>query len=79
MAAKDYKICPAMLNCYIAKVSKKDPNLMLEDRRIIEDDEIMMIIDWWIRNKVEDKEDKTQIITANGNPIIEVKLLDEEI
>lgn len=79
MAAKDYKICPSFFNCYIAKVSKKDPNLMLEDRRVIEEDEIMMIIDWWIRNKVEDKEDKTQIITANGKPIIEIKLLDEEI
>ena len=78
MAAKDYKICPAMFNCYIAKVSKKDPNLMLDDRRVLEEDEIMTIIDWWIRNKVEDGEDKTQVITANGKPIIEIKLLDED-
>jgi hypothetical protein len=78
MAAKDYKICPSMFNCYIAKVSKKDSNLMLEDRRVLEEDEIMMIIDWWIRNKVEDTEDKTQVITANGKPIIEIKLLDED-
>lgn len=78
MAAKDYKICPAMINCYIAKVSKKDPNLMLEDRRVLEEDEIMMIIDWWIRNKVEDGENKTQVITAGGKPIIEVTLLDKD-
>lgn len=77
MAAKDYKICPAMFNCYIAKVSKKDPNLMLEDRRVLEEHEIMMIIDWWIRNKVEDTENNTQVITSNGKPIIEVTLLDK--
>ena len=35
MAAKDYKICCAMFNAYIAKTSKKNPNLMLEDRREI--------------------------------------------
>jgi hypothetical protein len=66
-----------MFNCYIAKVSKKDPNLMLEDRRALEEHEIMMIINWWIRNKVEDGENKTQVITADGKPIIEIKLLDE--
>ena len=25
MAAKDYKICPALFNAYIAKTSKKKP------------------------------------------------------
>ena len=35
MSAKDYKICPALFNAYIAKVSKRNPNLMLEDRRVI--------------------------------------------
>ena len=40
MAAKDYKICPALFNAYIAKTSKKNPNEMLSDRRIITDSEI---------------------------------------
>lgn len=35
MSAKDYKICPALFNAYIAKVSKRNPNMMLEDRRVI--------------------------------------------
>jgi hypothetical protein len=38
----------------------------------------MMIIDWWIRNKVEDTENNTQVITSNGKPIIEVTLLDKK-
>ena len=46
MAAKDYKICPALFNAYIAKTSKKDPNKMLSDRRIITDGEIFSLIQW---------------------------------
>ena len=78
MAAKDYKICPAMFNAYIAKVSKKNPNKMLEDRRVIEEHEIMMLIDWWIHQKVQDGSSDTQVITKGGKPFIEVKLLTNE-
>lgn len=45
MAAKDYKICPALFNAYIAKVSKRNPNQMTDDRRPIEEGEIMMLVD----------------------------------
>ena len=41
MSAKDYKICPALFNAYIAKVSKRNPNIMTDDRREITDAEIM--------------------------------------
>ena len=36
MAAKDYEICVSGLTStlYLAKVSKRNPNVMLEDRRI---------------------------------------------
>ena len=30
MSAKDYQICPSIFNAYIAKVSKKNPNLMTD-------------------------------------------------
>ena len=39
MAAKDYRICPALFNAYIAKVSKRDPNLMTDDCRPIKENE----------------------------------------
>ena len=56
MAAKDYQICPALFNAYIAKVSKKNPNKMTDDRRVITENEILMLIDWWLDNKCEDGE-----------------------
>lgn len=55
MAAKDYKICPALFNAYIAKVSKRDPNRMTDDRRPIEEGEIMMLIDWYLDNQLGEK------------------------
>lgn len=56
MAAKDYKICPALFNAYIAKVSKKDPNLMTDDRREITENEILMLIDWYLNKEAEEGE-----------------------
>ncbi len=55
MAAKDYKICPAMFNAYIAKMSKRNPNKMTDDRRLIEEGEIMMLIDWYLDNVLGEK------------------------
>ena len=73
MAAKDYKICPAMFNAYLAKVSKKDPNLMLNDRRIITENEIIALITWKLdRFCIENKTDTMNII-VKGNPIVEIK------
>ena len=73
MAAKDYEICPALFNAFIAKVSKQDPNLMLEDRRVITDKEIFMLINWKLeRFCIENKTDTMQIL-VEGNPIIEIK------
>lgn len=45
--AKDYKICCALFgNAYIAKVSKRNPNQMLDDRRVITKSEIFTLIAW---------------------------------
>lgn len=57
MPAKDYKICPALFNAYIAKVSKKDPNVMTDDRREITESEILSLIDWWLDQKCNEGED----------------------
>lgn len=50
MAAKDYKICASLLKIYIAKPSKKSPNLMTDDRRELEEDEMLMVIDWYLNH-----------------------------
>lgn len=54
MSAQDYKICPALSSAYIAKISKQNRNLMLSDRREITDNEILMLIDWYL-NKMSDE------------------------
>jgi len=53
MSAQDYKICPACFSAYIAKINKRNPNLMSSDRREITDNEILMLIDWYL-NKMAD-------------------------
>lgn len=56
MSAKDYKICPACFNAYIAKVSKRNPNLMTDDRRAITEGEILTLIDWFLDIHTEEGE-----------------------
>lgn len=53
MSAKDYHICPACFSAYIAKINKRNPNLMSSDRREITENEILMLIDWYL-NKMAD-------------------------
>lgn len=52
MAAKDYKICCALFNAYIAKPSKREHGVMTDDRRIITESEIISLIDWYLDNKL---------------------------
>lgn len=54
MTAKDYRICCGCFNAYIAKISKRNPNVMLDDRREITDDEILTLIDWFLDNRLKE-------------------------
>ena len=73
MAAKDYKICPALFNAYIAKTSKKNPNEMLSDRRIITDSEIFSLIQWRLeRHCIENKNTSGMAFNVDGKPILEI-------
>lgn len=56
MAAQDYQICPALFDAYIAKVSKKNPGQMTDDRRKITENEILMLIDWYMDMKLDGEE-----------------------
>ena len=81
MAAKDYKICCALFNAYIAKVSKRNPNLMLEDRREITEGEILILIDWYMDNKCQEEEFRNGGICFKSHiqegKIIEIRLRDK--
>lgn len=78
MAAKDYQICMGWRSAYIAKTSKKNPGLMLEDRKEISEGEILGLIHWWALKRKEETGKNTQVLTADGMPVVEVKLLSEE-
>ena len=79
MAAKDYKICPALFNAYIAKVSKRNPNQMTDDRRPIEEGEIMMLIDWYLDNELEGKQNTLSFDShAREGKRIQLKFIDKD-
>lgn len=73
MSAKDYETCPASLDAYLSKVSERDQNLMLDDGRIITDEEILCLIAWKLRKFCIENHTDTMWIGINGNTIIEMK------
>lgn len=78
MAAKDYQICPALFNAYIAKVSKKNPNKMTDDRRVITENEILMLIDWYLDNELEENQTSLSFEShAREGKQIQLKFVDE--
>ena len=83
MAAKDYEICVSGLTStlYLAKVSKRNPNVMLDDRRKISEGEILMLIDCYMSNKCQDEEYKDGIVCFKSHiqkgKIIEIQLKDK--
>ena len=83
MAAKDYEICVSGLTStpYLAKVSKRNPNVMLDDRREISEGEILMLIDCYMSNKCQDKEYKDGVVCFKSHiqegKIIEIQLRDK--
>lgn len=75
--AEDYRICCALFNAYIARVSKKNPRMMLDDRREITKSEILTLIDWELDDFISKNEDSTGFIFENNDgKKIEVHYLD---
>ena len=72
MSAKDYKICPALFNAYIAKVSKRNPNMMLEDRRVIDEKEIFALIEWYLHNYCVENKTDSVTISAGGSELFTI-------
>lgn len=79
MAAKDYQICPALFNAYIAKVSKKNPGQMTNDRRVITENEILMLIDWYLDNEPDDKHNTLYFQShAREGKCVQLKFVDDK-
>lgn len=80
MAAKDYRICPALFNAYIAKVSKRNPNLMTDDRRAITEIEIMALIDWYLDKELGEGNKVLSYASAiRGSKRVQLKYVDDKI
>ena len=83
MSAKDYEIYISGLTStpYIAKVSKRNPNVMLDDRREITEGEILMLIDFYMNNKCKDEEYKDGVVCFKSHvqdgKIIKLQLIDK--
>lgn len=79
MAAKDYKICCALFSAYIAKVSKRNPNMMLDDRREITNSEILTLVNWKLEDWVSKHEGSVGFVFEdNDGKKIEVHYLNEK-
>lgn len=79
MAAKDYRICPALFNAYIARVSKRDPNLMTDDRREITEIEIMALIDWYLDKELGEKNNVLSYASAiREGKRVQMKFVDDK-
>lgn len=77
--AEDYRICCALFSAYIAKVSKRNSNMMTDDRRVITDSEILTLINWKLQDWVSKAKGSTGFIFEdNDGRKIEVHYLDEK-
>jgi hypothetical protein len=79
MAAKDYQICTGLFNAYIAKVRKKRPNMMTDDRRVITEGEILMLIDWYLDNELDEEHDTLSFESQEREgKRVQLKFIDNE-
>lgn len=79
MAAKDYEIVTGWMNAYLTKKKKTKNGVMSQDRRVIEDNEIIGLFEFYLRNWCEKNEKDTVVITGgDGKKIFEATLLDKK-
>ena len=53
MSAKDYKICFGLFSAYIARITKRSQFTISADRREIDEQEILALIDWYVNAMVK--------------------------
>jgi len=82
MAAKDYTFAAGWMNIYLTKKTKprKDgTHLMSEDRRPLEENEILYIFENYLRHWCEEHETDTLSVTGEGGKVLfEATLKDKE-
>lgn len=53
MSAKDYKICCGLASAYISRITKRSQSTISADRREIDEQEILGLIDWYVNARVK--------------------------
>lgn len=77
MPASDYIFVTGWLNAYLAK-RNKSIDVMSKDRRVISENEIIGLFEFYIRKYCAENNTDTLIINKNGKKIFEAKLIDKE-
>lgn len=57
---------------YIAKVSKSNKNLMLNDRVLIPDSDFLIAVEYYFKSLLEEGSESIEVKDANGNLIYTV-------
>ena len=77
MAAKDYVFVTGMVTPYLAKKTKG--HVMSQDRRPVEDNEILGLFEFYLRKYCEEHNTRTVTISnADGKKIFSAQLIDIE-
>lgn len=79
MAATDYEIVTGWFNPYLAKKKKSKSKTMSQDRRIITDNEILGLFEFYLRRWCSINRKNTVVITnKSGKKLFEATLIDKE-
>lgn len=76
MSALSYKICPTQYEAFIAKVSKADPKWLLDDRRVITDEEVRQLFDWFAEKNCKSEPFEFESYLCEGK-IVKIQLIDK--
>jgi hypothetical protein len=81
MSAKNYKlVVSGMLGkAYIAKVSKTNPNLMLQDRAEIDESTMYQIIEQFAKSRIKEGFRDLQVRTEDGELVYEIVFPKEQM
>ena len=78
-AAEKYRICIGLAGAYIAEMKGKARKIMTENKREISEKEIVSLIVWWAKYKLEGKNTNTIQINKNSKPFITIKVEEEQL
>ena len=79
MAAKDYVFVTGWRDAYLAKRKKSNSPTMSADRRIIEDNEIIGLVEFYLRKQCSESGESPFTFThSDGKTLFEATLLDKK-